>query len=359
MAEIESLTPNVAEKVFEGEGGSYHKWSASTSPVLGESKVGAGRLVLQHRGFALPHYADCSKVGYVLQGNEGLVGMVFPNTTSEIVLNLKKGDVIPVPVGSVSWWYNNGDSEWVIVFLGETSNAYLPGEFTYFLLSGALGVFRGFSTEFSSRAYNLNHNDADKLTNSQTGVLIVKLDPNKTMPKPGKAGLDTVRDIDSARPDVTVSKAGSMITLTPAKFRALQPTGLSVNSTRLDGNAMRSPFYLADGSVQVIYVVKGSGMLQMVGLNGEQALDAKIEAGQLVVVPKFFTVSMIAGDEGLDWFSVTTTADPMVEELGGGKSVWHALSPVVIQASLDVTPEFVQVFKSNIKNSTMLVPPPN
>lgn len=62
------LTPKLAEKIFEGDGGAYYSWSTSEIPLLGEAKVGAGKLVLQPRGFALPHYADSSKLGFVLQG---------------------------------------------------------------------------------------------------------------------------------------------------------------------------------------------------------------------------------------------------------------------------------------------------
>jgi len=59
------LTPKKAEALFEGDGGGYYTWSM---PLLAEKKLGAGRLVLQPRGFAFPHYADSSKVGYVIQG---------------------------------------------------------------------------------------------------------------------------------------------------------------------------------------------------------------------------------------------------------------------------------------------------
>lgn len=63
------LSPKFAnKKIFEGEGGSYYSWPGTESNLLGESKVGAGILLLKPGGFALPHYADCSKVGYVLQG---------------------------------------------------------------------------------------------------------------------------------------------------------------------------------------------------------------------------------------------------------------------------------------------------
>uniref|UniRef100_A0A5B7A946 Putative glutelin type-A 3 n=1 Tax=Davidia involucrata TaxID=16924 RepID=A0A5B7A946_DAVIN len=170
-----NLSPQVAdEKVFDGEGGSYYSWSTSKSPVLRETKVGAERITLQPWGFALPHYSDCSKIGYVIQG-ACMVGMVSPNSSEEKTLMIKKGDAIPVPVGAVSWWFNGGDSDVVIVFLGETLNAYIPASFTYFLMTGTLGMLGGFSTEFISRACNLSENEAIKLVKSQTGALIVKL----------------------------------------------------------------------------------------------------------------------------------------------------------------------------------------
>ena len=72
-------------------------------------------------------------------GSNGVVGMVLPNTRKEVVLKLKRGDIIPVPIGTVSWWFNSGDSDsdLIIAFLGETSKALIPGQFTYFFVNGA------------------------------------------------------------------------------------------------------------------------------------------------------------------------------------------------------------------------------
>lgn len=58
---------------FEGEGGSYLKWLPSDYPLLAQTNVAGGRLLLRPRGFAVPHYADCSKFGYVLQGTLSLL----------------------------------------------------------------------------------------------------------------------------------------------------------------------------------------------------------------------------------------------------------------------------------------------
>ncbi|KAG8368776.1 hypothetical protein BUALT_Bualt15G0081900 [Buddleja alternifolia] len=53
--------------VFDGEGGAYHAWTSAKSPVMAEWRLGAGKLVLHPRGFAMPHYSDSAKIGYVIQ----------------------------------------------------------------------------------------------------------------------------------------------------------------------------------------------------------------------------------------------------------------------------------------------------
>ncbi|KAF9666800.1 hypothetical protein SADUNF_Sadunf16G0266200 [Salix dunnii] len=201
-------------------------------PMLGKERVGAGRLVLRPRGFALPHYADSSKIGYVLQGSDGIVGMVLPKSSEEVVLRLKKGDVIPVPLGALSWWYTNGDhsEEAVIVFLGETSKSHIPGEFTYFILNGGQGIMGGFSPEFIGRAYKMNEKEANKLAKSQTGILLIKLEPGVSMPQPNsKTAEKMVYNIDAAPADVDVKGGGGVFkTLTAVRFPFLEEAGLSV-----------------------------------------------------------------------------------------------------------------------------------
>ena len=62
------LSPKLSKKISEVDGGFYAAWSGADQPALIDSKVGAGILVLKPLGFALPHYADSPKSGYVLQG---------------------------------------------------------------------------------------------------------------------------------------------------------------------------------------------------------------------------------------------------------------------------------------------------
>ena len=63
------LSPQLAKKVYGGEGGSYYAWSPAELPMLRQGNIGAAKLALEKNGFALPRYSDSSKVAYVLQGN--------------------------------------------------------------------------------------------------------------------------------------------------------------------------------------------------------------------------------------------------------------------------------------------------
>lgn len=62
------LSPQLAKKVYGGNGGSYYAWSPSELAMLREGNIAAAKLALQKNGFALPSYSDSSKVAYVLQG---------------------------------------------------------------------------------------------------------------------------------------------------------------------------------------------------------------------------------------------------------------------------------------------------
>ncbi|KAK7247312.1 hypothetical protein RIF29_42193 [Crotalaria pallida] len=349
------LTPKTAETLFEGEGGGYYTWTSSQVPVLAKTNVGAGRLVLHPQGFALPHYSDSSKVGYVIQGTGGVAGLILPTTGKEVVVKLEQGDVIPVPIGGVSWWFNNGDSDLVIIFLGETSKALIPGQFSYFFITGAIGVVGSFSNELTSKVYNLTNDEVTKLTKSQSGLLIIKLEKDKPIiPKPKASGL--VFNIDAAHPDNVVKNGGLVTTLSEKGFPFIGEVGLSLIRVKLEPGAIKAPSYPTSPVVRLIYIIRGSGKIEIVGLNGKLALDTQVEAAQLIVVPQFFVVAQIAGEEGLESYTIVTTTKPLFEEFAGKASIWSAISPTVLQAALNVDSEFQKLFVSKNKDTTNIIP---
>lgn len=61
--------------------------------------------------------------------------MILPQSSEEMVMKLREGGIVPLPLGAISWWLNDcrDDSDLVVVFLGDTSSAHVPGTFNYFL----------------------------------------------------------------------------------------------------------------------------------------------------------------------------------------------------------------------------------
>ncbi|KAF8395060.1 hypothetical protein HHK36_018999 [Tetracentron sinense] len=353
------LSPKLAKKLYGGDGGSYHTWSPSELPMLREGNIGAAKLALEKNGLALPRYSDSAKVAYVLQGS-GRVGIVFPEAEKEKVVSIKKGDALALPFGVVTWWYNNKDAELVVLFLGDTSKAHKTGEFTDFYLTGSNGIFTGFSTEFVSRAWDLEESKAKALVASQTGRGIVKLKEGFSMPEPKKEDREGMAlNCEEAPLDVDIKGGGRVVVLNTKNLPLVGEVGLGADLVRLDGNAMCSPGFSCDSALQVTYIVKGSGRVQVVGIDGRRVLETTLKAGCLFIVPRFFVVSKICDSVGMEWFSIITTPNPIFSHLAGSTSVWKALSPQVLQASFNVAPEMENQFRSKRMAEAIFFPSPN
>ncbi|KVI01770.1 11-S seed storage protein, plant [Cynara cardunculus var. scolymus] len=325
---------------FEGDAGEYYVWSNSKTPLLSQYKLGAGKLFLRPFG-------TCT------------FGLVSPNSREEKVLRIKKGDVIPLPSGVVSWCFNGGHTDAVMVFMGETTKALVPGQFTYFFGAGVLGFLAGFQSEFVGKTFDLDQKQSDTLINSQHGALLVKLENGTKFPEPNEHIKEKLSaTIDDPSGDHIILKRGGLInSLTEKNFPTLGEIGLSAKFVRLEGNAMLAPSYVTNGSIQIRYVGKGSGWIRVVGSEGKPALDNRVEEGDLFIVPQYFATAEIADECGMEVFSIITSSNPIFGELAGSNSVWNALSPVVLRSTLNVSEEFEEVFKSKNTKSITIVPP--
>ncbi|KAJ9552337.1 hypothetical protein OSB04_016382 [Centaurea solstitialis] len=406
--EMNMVVEKADQTAYEGEGGGYYIWSNSKVPLLSQSKLGTGKLLLHPLGFALPHYADSSKIGFVLQVGtidslvpigtiaddrssamaavrrpvlnrytvEGIrhgirygtvvpgtctVGLVSPNSPEEKVLLIKKGDAIPLSSGVVSWWFNGGDTDVVIIFLGETTKALVPGQFTYFFVAGVLGILAGFQSDFVGKTFNLNQKQSEVLVRSQPGALIVKLENGTKFPEPSKHIKEKLYEsIDGPCDDHIIVKGGGLInSLTEKNFSMLREIGLSAKFVKLEGNAMLAPSYVTNGSVQISYVSKGGGWIKVVASEGKPALDSRVEEGDLFIVPQYLAIAEIADECGMEVFSVITSSNPIFGELAGNNSVWKAFSPVVIRSALNISEEFEEVFEAKNTKSITIVAPSN
>ncbi|KAL9322836.1 hypothetical protein ACSQ67_010889 [Phaseolus vulgaris] len=352
------LSPKLAKEVYGGNGGSYHAWSPSQLPMLRQGNIAAAKLSLHKNGFALPRYSDSSKVAYVLQGS-GVAGIVLPESEEKVVA-IKKGDALALPFGVVTWWYNKEETELVVLFLGDTSKAHKAGEFTDFFLTGSNGIFTGFSTEFVARAWDLEESDVKTLVGKQSGKGIVQLEGNITLPEPKPEHRNGMAlNCEEAPLDVDIKGGGRVVVLNTKNLPLVGDVGLGADLVRLDGRAMCSPGFSCDSALQVTYIVRGSGRVQVVGVDGQRVLETTIKAGNLFIVPRFFVVSKIADPEGMEWFSIITTPNPIFTHMAGSSSVWKALSSSVLQAAFNVDSGVEQLFRSKRTSDAVFFPPPN
>ncbi|EPS71940.1 hypothetical protein M569_02815, partial [Genlisea aurea] len=351
------LSPKLAKKVYGGDGGAYYAWCPKELPMLSQGNIGAAKLVLEKNGFAPPRYSDSAKVAYVLQGS-GVAGIVLPEKEEKVV-PIKKGDALALPFGVTTWWYNKEDAELAVLFLGDTSKAHKAGSFTDFYLTGPNGIFTGFSTEFVGRAWDLDEATVKTLVGSQKTAGIVKLAQGTQLPEGRKehyAGM--ALNCEEAPLDTDIKGGGKVVVLNTKNLPLVGEVGLGADLVRLEGSAMCSPGFSCDSALQVTYVVRGGGRVQVVGVDGKRVLETTVKAGNLFIVPRFFVVSKIADPDGMDWFSIITTPNPIFTHLAGSTSAWKALSPQVLQAAFNVPPEVEHQFTAKRTNEAIFFPPP-
>ncbi|GLJ35813.1 hypothetical protein SUGI_0719070 [Cryptomeria japonica] len=357
-----NLTPTLPKEIINSEGGRYQVWLSSNLSMLSEGRIGAAKLILNHLGLSLPKYSDSSKVCYVL-GGSGICGIVLPEAESERVLKVKRGDAIAVPLGVVSWWFNDNPSEELeILFLGDTSKAHRSGEFTDFnLIGGSNGLYRGFSKRFMCRAWDLKESELDHVLSSQSGSGIVKLKEGTSMPTPEAEAGDKLRlvfNCEEAKPDIDIDNGGRVVVLTSNYLPILKEIGLGADLVKIDKDAMCSPGHSSDSAFQVTYITKGSGRVEVVGIDGERLLEFELQAGYLFIVPRFYVVSKIAGDEGMQWFSIITTPNPVFCNHAGKTGVLKSLSKEIFAASFNVDEKTVALFHSKRTQDAVFFPPP-
>ncbi|OEL34725.1 hypothetical protein BAE44_0004254 [Dichanthelium oligosanthes] len=376
------LSPKKPNKAYGGEGGAYYDWSPADLPMLGVASIGAAKLSLSAGGLALPSYSDSAKVAYVLQGKHGFTflpttpiylhgwcpwpgkgtcGVVLPEATKEKVIPVKEGDALALPFGVVTWWHNAhaAAADLVVLFLGDTSKGHKSGQFTNMQLTGATGIFTGFSTEFVGRAWDLAQDDAAKLVSTQPGAGIIRVRDGHRMPEAcDKDREGMVLNCLEAPLDVDIKNGGRVVVLNTQNLPLVKEVGLGADLVRIDTHSMCSPGFSCDSAYQVTYIVRGSGRVQVVGIDGTRVLETRAEGGCLFIVPRFFIVSKIADETGMEWFSIITTPNPIFSHMAGKTSVWKAISPAVLETSFNTTPEMEKLFRSKRLDSEIFFAPP-
>lgn len=311
---------------------------------------------LESQCLLLPHYADCSKVGYVLEGR-AVVGVILPGETKERAVLIKKGDVITVPKETYTWWYNDGDTDFSIIYLGDGAAGLTQGLFTYFLVAGQAAVYNGISTDFLAKACGVSQEAAAKFFSSQPGIQIIKPEKKLCVKTHDRDRHGIVLHEDSARFSNNVPCGGHVVSMTKDNLAALEGRfRFSINITKLEPNAMRVPGF--SPAIQLVYITRGSGQVQISGVNGATIMDKEVAAGCVFVVQKFYVMAAVAGSEGLEWFSIITSERPIFHPVVGKTSPLSLTNADVLEISLGVTSDLLKLVRAHGGSHDVIVAAP-
>ncbi|KAH7845219.1 hypothetical protein Vadar_013264 [Vaccinium darrowii] len=129
--------------------------------------------------------------------------------------------------------------------------------------------------------------------------------------------------------------------------------GQSGDSSR--ANALIAPLWNINAH-SIIYILRESGRLQIVGNSGNSAFDDHVREGQLIVVPQNFAVIKKASDQGLEWISFKTNGNAMTSRLAGRVSVIRNIPEEVLMNSYDILREEARSLKYSRDEVTVFGP---
>ncbi|KAJ7550093.1 hypothetical protein O6H91_07G093000 [Diphasiastrum complanatum] len=361
------LEPRKPKELFRSEGGQIEEWTADEYQALQDADMAAAKITLNPRGLVLPLYIDNHAIKVVVAGTARM-GLVLPwgdRGIERYVYRVQKGDVIAVPRGVPTWWYNDGKERTEIVGIADTTSGEQPGLVKpFFLVGGQEGqygsILRGFDREILARAWDVDEQTVTRLLEDQKGAAIVQVREGIELPEVTE-GENTyfanfVYRAKRSEADVRVERGGKLQVVNRYKLPVLRHLDLGMTCVKLEPNAMKAPGWSLNAH-NVIYIVRGSGRIQIVRHNGEQALDTEVREGSLVVVPRSFPCAEIAGSDGLDYVSVSTADTPLGEFLAGRNSVYKGIPLEVVARSFNIDDDLERKIRERRTEEAIILPP--
>ncbi|GBG86586.1 hypothetical protein CBR_g41651 [Chara braunii] len=246
-------------------------------------------------------------------------------------------------------------------------------------------ILHGFSKDVLAAVWDVDESDVDKLLSSQSGRVIAKISKQehpglweemvsklwrlevvdtftslagrvlvhhheRHVEVAGAAALlgEFVYDLDHSSP--VVSNAGGQMRAVNRKLLpALGKYGsdFAVAVVELKQSGMVAPGWCVNAD-EVVYVTKGSGRIQIANPDGTNGLDAHVQPGSLIVIPRLHaSVKAASKNEGLEMISFTTSALPFWSDLAGHNSVLHNMPAVAVKEAFNIPEDVWEKFRSS------------
>ncbi|MCO5551588.1 hypothetical protein L7F22_005093 [Adiantum nelumboides] len=368
------------QEEFQFEGGSLKVWRRDVA-TFPDKQLDIAEITFQEDGLLLPQYADADGISYILQGT-GKLGVVFPSESGlpqSSIRRVEQGDVVAIPKGAVFWWYNDGYGEHKIFCASDTSSGVNPGLYHQFTLAGGLedrfgGLLHGFTVEALACAWNVDEDVVTRFLESQNGTTIVKSPRRIRLPDPRRMsfhsspggtkikrtnfkGLHEFRyNLNREYPDLYVKRGGWKKGAEESILPVLGKVGMSALRVGLEPNAVEAPLYFSNAN-QIVYIIHGSGRVEVASNDGENILDKIISPGTILTIPKFSPSVKVAGDAGLSFLTFLTSPRPRPSYLIGRNSFYGGIPTQVMAGAFNVDESTLLEVQQRRKHEEIILPP--
>ncbi|PSR97965.1 11S globulin delta chain like [Actinidia chinensis var. chinensis] len=416
---LQSINAREADHRIEAEGGITEIWDPKYNVEFWCAGVAAVRHVLQPKGLLLPSYTSAPQMGIqgtVIPGCPETYESVSQSREQEMqrirdrhqkIRRIQEGDIIALPAGVAHWAYNDGDTPLICVALVDKANDanQLDLDLRRFYLAGnpkgqqqSLGrqeqeqrrrpshkqngnVFRGFDEQILAEVFNVDIETARRLQGRDErrgNIVLVERELQVISPQyqeeewereqereheRGLNGLEeticTLRlreNIASpTRADVYNPRGGRVSTINSHNLPILDWVQLSAERGVLYRNAIMAPLWNVNAH-SIIYILRGSGRIQIVGNSGKSMFDDHVKEGQFIVVPQNFAVIKKASGDGLEWIAFKTNGNAITSQLAGRVSAIRNMPEEVLMNSYDISRDKARNLKYNRDEMTVFSP---
>lgn len=97
----------------------------------------------------------------------------------------------------------------------------------------------------------------------------------------------------------------------------------------------------------IIYIIRGTGRIQVVGDTGNSVFDDEVRERQMIVVPQNFAIMKKAGDQGLEYIAFKTNDQAITSALAGRLSAIRAMPEEVLMNSYQISRQEARSLKYN------------
>ncbi|XP_074566999.1 cocosin 1-like [Curcuma longa] len=329
----------------------------------------------------------------------------------------REGDVLAYPAGVANWVYNNGEVPIVAITVADTSsNAnQLDRQHRQFLLAGrerqsqeqiaqaeerfqqqkGNNLLSGFELELLAEAMGVDKEVVRKIQNlNDNRGDIVHVEKGLQMLEPQRHAEQEAQEQEREEREETTQerswgsscersngleetyctlknrqnianptladyynpRAGRLTSLNVQKLPILRFIQLSAERGVLRRNAIQPPHWNINAH-SIMYVVRGSGRLQVVGHQGRTVFDGELRQGQLLVIPQQHIVIKKAQSEQFEWISFKTNENALVSHIVGKTSVLRGIPVEVLMNSYRVSREEARRLKFNRGNEIAIFSP--